>query len=220
MCDWIAEVISNSGNDNIFYALGNEPELWSDTHRDVFPNENTYDDATNYFLKYSMMMKSRFPDKKILAPVVSGWWFYWNSVAEHSDKAAHGGIDFLPWFLQTVKTFVQNNSVELIEYFAFHYYPSGLYNNNVDAATCAKRLRATRSLWDTNYVDESWIGTDSWPSNWDQPNRNCVMLIPRMKQLLADHYRDIPLALTEYNFGANDHINGGLAIADVLGIFG
>jgi hypothetical protein len=41
-----------------------------------------------------------------------------------------------------------------------------------------------------------------------------------MKQWVADNYPDTKLAITEYNWGALDHINGALAQADVLGVFG
>ncbi|HYD49597.1 MAG TPA: hypothetical protein VEB21_14675, partial [Terriglobales bacterium] len=73
--------------------------------------------------------------------------------------------------------------------------------------TQALRLRSTRSLWDPSYVDESWIG-------------EAVRLIPRMRAWVDTHYPGTKLAVTEYNWGALEHINGALAQADVLGIFG
>jgi hypothetical protein len=88
-----------------------------------------------------------------------------------------------------------------------HYYPEGVYNDNIDPATAAHRLRSTRSLWDKTYVDESWIG---------EP----VNLISRMKQLLAEHYPGTKLGISEWNWGADKTLNGALAIADVLGGFG
>src|ERR1019366_2353802 len=44
--------------------------------------------------------------------------------------------------------------------------------------------------------------------------------IPRLQQIIAQNYPGTKLALTEYNFGALDDINGALAQADLLGIFG
>jgi hypothetical protein len=81
------------------------------------------------------------------------------------------------------------------------------------AATQALRLRSTRSLWDPAYVDESWISTTS-------PDGVAVGLIPRMKEWVTTDYPGTKTAITEYNWGALDHINGALAQADVLGIFG
>lgn len=62
-------------------------------------------------------------------------------------------------------------------------------------------------MWDPTYTDESWINTQ-------------VRLIPRMKELVAAEYPGTKTAITEYNWGALDHINGALAQADILGIFG
>jgi len=70
-----------------------------------------------------------------------------------------------------------------------------------------RRNRSTRSLWDPNYVDESWIGDK-------------VDLIPRMKSWVASYYPGLKTGITEYNWGAENHINGATAQADVYGIFG
>jgi hypothetical protein len=69
------------------------------------------------------------------------------------------------------------------------------------------RNRSTRSLWDTNYVDESWINS-------------IVKLIPRMKSWVAAYYPGTKIGVTEYNWGAESHINGATAQADIYGIFG
>ena len=62
-------------------------------------------------------------------------------------------------------------------------------------------------------MDESWIGGAGWESG-------IVRLIPRMKDWVTANYTGTKLAITEYNWGALDHINGAVAQADVLGIFG
>jgi len=85
---------------------------------------------------------------------------------------------------------------------------NGVFSSSAgDADTQALRLRSTRALWDESYTDESWI---------DEP----VRLIPRLQEWIADNYPGTRLAITEYNWGALDDLNGALAQADVLGIFG
>ena len=46
------------------------------------------------------------------------------------------------------------------------------------------------------------------------------MLIPRMKNWVAAMYPGTKIGITEYNWGAENHINGATAQADILGIFG
>ena len=96
----------------------------------------------------------------------------------------------------------------LLDYFTYHIYPQGGDGgNDVSTSTQLLRNRSTRSLWDTNYVDESWIGS-------------VIKLIPRMKAWVAAYYPGTKIGITEYNWGAEGHINGATAQADVFGIFG
>ena len=46
------------------------------------------------------------------------------------------------------------------------------------------------------------------------------MLIPRMKNWVATYYPGTKIGITEYNWGAESHINGATTQADILGIFG
>ncbi|MCB0156231.1 MAG: hypothetical protein KDF65_15650, partial [Anaerolineae bacterium] len=64
-------------------------------------------------------------------------------------------------------------------------------------------------------TDESWIGGNDQPEEWRQ-----VRLIPRMHEWVNANYPGTKLALTEYNWGGLEAINGALAQADILGIFG
>jgi hypothetical protein len=57
------------------------------------------------------------------------------------------------------------------------------------------------------YLNESYIG-------------DFVNLIPRMKGWVSGSYPGLKIGLTEYNWGAESHINGATAQADLLGIFG
>ncbi len=142
-----------------------------------------------------------------MGPVTCCWYFYWDSMAGKVDKLSHGNEDFLPWFLHRMADYEQENGQRLLDVLDVHYYPEGVYNDDTSPSLAAQRLRATRSLWDRKYKDESWI---------EEP----VFLIPRLIELIADTYPGTKLAITEWNFGAEETMNGALAIAEVLGIFG
>src|SRR4030095_10153491 len=71
-----------------------------------------------------------------------------------------------------------------------------------------RRNRSTRSLWDPAYTDETWINDK-------------VRLIPRLKTWVNSYYyAGTPVGITEYNWGAEGHINGATTQADIYGIFG
>src|SRR5207248_4114337 len=92
--------------------------------------------------------------------------------------------------------------------FSVHYYPQGgEFSNDTSTNTQLLRNKSTRSLWDPNYTDQSWINS-------------VVQLIPRLKSWVNTYYPGTLTAITEYNWGAESHINGATTQADILGIFG
>ena len=97
----------------------------------------------------------------------------------------------------------------LVDVLSVHFYPQGgEYGDDVSTSTELLRNRSTRQLWDPNYTSESWIGAP-------------VYLIPRLKSWITNYYyAGTPVAITEYNWGAEGFINGATTQADIYGIFG
>jgi hypothetical protein len=203
-----------------FYNLDNEPMLWGDTHRDVHPAPTSYDEMRTRTWAYAAAIKSSDPSAATLGPAEWGWTGYFWSALDAApggawwnnpqDRLAHGNVPLTSWYLQQMRAYEQQHGTRILDYLDLHYYPqaNGVSLSSAGgASTQALRLRSTRSLWDPTYVDESWIG-------------EAVRLIPRMREWVAADYPGTKTAVTEYNWGAVEHINGALAQADVLGIFG
>jgi hypothetical protein len=207
-----------------FYSLDNEPDIWHATHRDVHPGGASYEELRDRTYEIGAAVKAADPGAATLGPVGWGWNSLFMSGHDQEtcsrlggscwgnppDRAAHGGVAFAEWYLAQMQAYEQDHGVRVLDYFDNHWYPQGsgvAFGNGDDPATNALRLRSTRNLWDPAYVDESWINTQT-------------RLIPRMREMVAANYPGTKTAVTEYNWGALDHINGALAQADVLGIFG
>ncbi len=216
---WVNHLVSRYGaaaNGGVmFYNLDNEPMLWPSTHRDVHPALTTYDEMRDRTYQYAAAIKAADPGAKTLGPVVWGWCAYFYSALDEcspngSDYQSHGQVGFVEWYLRQMRAYEQQHGVRILDYVDAHIYPqiSGVYSENLGSASVqAARLRSTRSLWDRTYTDESWIA---------QP----VYLIPRMREWVDTNYPGTRLAITEYNWGALGYMNGALAQADLLGIFG
>lgn len=218
--EWIAHLNDSFGAADEggvrFYNLDNEPMLWHHTHRDVHPGRTSYDEIRDLTYQYGAAIKEADPAAQTLGPVAWGWPAYFFSAADGDwwisapDRAAHGGVAFVPWYLQQMAAYEDAHGVRILDYLDLHYYPqqSGVALQGVgSAATQALRLRSTRALWDESYVDESWI---------DEP----IYLLPRMRDWVDANYPGTKLAITEYNWGGLEHINGAVTQAEVLGIFG
>jgi hypothetical protein len=165
------------------------------------------------WLDYASMVKTNDPNALILGPEEWGWsgYFYSGYDQQNSgnhDRANNGGWDYMPWLLNQLHQHDTNAGTRLLDYFTLHCYPQGgEYGNDVSTSMQLLRNKSTRQFWDTNYVDQSWIS-------------QVVMLIPRMKNWVASYYPGTKIGITEYNWGAESHINGATAQADILGIFG
>ncbi|MBN2002203.1 MAG: endoglucanase [Anaerolineae bacterium] len=219
---WIQHFIATYGtaaNGGVqFYNLDNEPMLWNSTHRDVHPEPPTAAELRDKTYAYASAIKAADPTAQTLGPVVWGWCNYFCSASAgccSPDAGTTGDRGrFVEWYLEQMHAYETDHGTRILDYLDVHYYPaaSGVALRDAgSASTQALRLRSTRSLWDPTYHDESWIEDTT-----DEP----IQMIRRMKQWVADNYPGTKTAITEYNWGALNHINGALAQADVLGIFG
>jgi len=96
-----------------------------------------------------------------------------------------------------------------VDYLDIHFYPqaSGVFSNQEDPKTVALRMHATKSLYNSGYVDESWINLQ-------------INLIPRMKDIISRNCPSVGFAITEYSFGDDTLPSAASATAEALAIFG
>lgn len=226
---WMQHVVNTHGPASAgglrYWGLDNEPSIWHTVYWDVKPEGARASEMRDKMVDYATRIKTVDPGAQVLGPEEWGWdgFFYsgydqqrwgrnlcqgWNC----PDRVAIGG-DYVPWLLAEMRAAeIANGGTRLLDMLTLHIYPQG---GEVDGSLAAqtttamqlKRNRSTRALWDVNYVDESWINTQ-------------IRLIPRMREWVAANYPGTKLGLTEYDWGAEGHINGATAEADLLGIFG
>jgi hypothetical protein len=200
------------------YILDNEPMLWHETHRDVHPEPVSYKELLARTIAYATEIRRADPDAVIAGPALWGWLAYFGSAVDHvaqpahPDRDAHGGVPLLPWWLGKLAAHERRTGTRLIDVVDVHFYPQGDdlgigAEGRTDAATAALRLRSTQSLWDPEYEDESWIAEK-------------MRVIPRIQAWIAEQYPGRGLSIGEWNFGAENHMSGGLAVAEALGRFG
>lgn len=212
--DWVTDLVSRFGSAAdggvAYYALGNEPGLWNESHHDFHPDPLTYDELWTKGRDLAAAVKAADPTAQVLGPVEWGWPNYFCSTADDPDngcgpdspdRAQHGGTDLSSWYLQQFAKHEQQTGARLLDYFDLHYYPQGSYRPATDV---------TRSLWDPSYKDPSWIDER-------------IHLLPRMQAWVDDNYPGTKTSLSEYNMGLD--VTSSLRLqnviqADTLGIFG
>ncbi len=219
--DWVHYLTTKFGTGAkgvTYFAMDNEPDLWSTNHTDIHPVQTSYDELLKEFTTYADAVKAVDPSAKILGPVVSGWTAYQfsgldagsDNYATHADRQAHGDTPFLEWWLQQVALHDSSIGKRTLDDLDVHYYPQAPNVSSAhaaDPATQAMRIRSVRSLYDPTYIDESWIS---------QP----VDLIPMLRAWINKSYPGTGISISEYNFGGEYDASGAVALAEVLGIYG
>ena len=206
-----------------FYLMDNEPSLWCETHRDVHPIGPMMDEIKNTIIDFGAKVKATDSAALVVGPEEWGWpaYFYsgydWQWAGAHNnynpaafpDRGAHSGMDYLPWVLDQLHQHDAQTGQRSLDVFTVHWYPQGgeAFSDDVSPTMTALRNRSTRSLWDLNYTDQSWINSK-------------VFLIPRIRGWVNQYYPGLQIGVTEYNWGAEGFINGATTQAEVLGIFG
>jgi hypothetical protein len=217
---WVQHMVATFGGAAAggvgYYILDNEQSSWYDTHRDVHPVGPHATEILGDTLRFANMIHAADPAAKVVAPEEWGWWAFQYSgydqqYAENNNYCCYpdqvnqmGGKLYYPWLLSQWK--LAGHPVDVV---SAHYYPSdGEYSNDVSPAMQTLRNVSTRELWDKSYQAPAWGG-------------DVVALIPTLTNWVNKYYYSgTPIAITEYNWGADNDINGATAQADILGIFG
>jgi hypothetical protein len=215
------------------YSLDNEPSWWDLNHRDVHPLPFTYDEVTENGIKVARAVKAADPTAEVSGPVLDYWYTYFyskkdlasvkgtwpNITYDFSDRTSHGNLPFLDYYLKTFKAAqdADPNHTRLLDYLDLHtYFAAG--NAGLNPAGTSEQQKAvldsTRVFWDPTYTDERLRDPDNYARTIPP------MMIRRMKQWVAKDYPGTKTAITEYNWGGEEHISGAVAQADILGIFG
>jgi Glycoside hydrolase family 44/Immunoglobulin domain len=204
------------------YSLDNEPSLWPSTHVRIHPAATTVKEIVAKGVDTAQMVKRIDSSAEVFGPALYGVNAYvsfqaapdWNAA-----KTAGNYTWFLDYYLAEMKKAGATAGKRLLDVLDLHLYSEQRGGNervtdstNFNNIDCNKaRLQAPRSLYDPTYLENSWVG-ENIP--WTMP------FITKAKASISSYYPDTKLSFTEYNFGGEGHISGGIAQADTLGAFG
>ena len=212
----------------LFFSLDNEPDIWHATHKEIQSDYNdnastprilTYTGFIDTTIVYAKAIKAVAPHALIFGPAVATYTGVTKLGRHPSPDPKYGSQNFFDIYLDRMRAASATAGVRLLDVLDLHFYPqngtsAGDVGNDYatqDAAMIQARVQAPRSLWDATYNDGSWV---------TNVTNGPIRLIPRMREQIAAHYPGTRLAITEYYYGRGGDISGGVAQADVLGIFG
>lgn len=225
MDEYVNYLVANLGDSTTLtgikgYSLDNEPALWSSTHSLIQTSPLNCTTLMEKTIALAKAVKAVDKNAEIFGPALYGMNGYdtlqnapdWESIKENYSW-------FIDYYLSVMKKAQSDDGTRLLDVLDIHYY-SEAYATGCSRITectdyshieCNKtRMQATRTLWDSTYIENSWIGL--WKKQY-------LPLIPTIQASINTYYPGTKLSLTEYNFGGGDHISGGIAQVDALGVF-
>lgn len=199
----------------LFYCLDNEPALWASTHEAIQREPVSYKEVADKNIEFAQAIKSAAPKAEVFGFVGYGYNAFIN-LQDAPDSRTNGV--FIDYYLKRMAKAEREFGKRLVDVLDIHWYPEAKDNpgNRItsesgDAEIARARVQAPRSLWDDGYIENSWI-TDVT----GEP----VCLLPWLFEKIDKNYPGTKLAISEYYFGGSNHISGGIAQADFLGIIG
>lgn len=212
----------------IFFSLDNEPDGWHLTHKEIMSDVGddanalrlqTFDGFISTTIDYARAIKDVAPDALVFGPAVATWAGVVTLGRYPSPDPVHGNTNFLDLYMTRLRAAEAAAGHRLVDVLDIHWYPyvytqAGEITNDYavqNEAMIERRLQAPRSLWDPTYNEDSWVsGVTAGP----------IELLPRLRRDIAARNPGMKIAITEYYYGRTGDISGGIAQADVLGIFG
>lgn len=204
------------------YSLDNEPGLWFDTHSRLWghtPVSVTY--LMDKSIGLASLIKEMDPNAEVFGPASWGITEFENLQFAPDWEQVRGNYPtFIDLYLGRMRAKEQETGKRLLDVLDVHWYPQGNnngispFNNGTDYETNKVRMEMTRSLWDSTYIENTWVGNDPFKVEQFLP------FIPKMHKHIDNYYPGTKLGITEYAYMGMGHASGGIAQADALGIFG
>jgi len=209
---WLEKIKSKATP--VWYILDNEPDIWSGTHARIVPKPFTYAQIVANNIEYGTAIKAVAPNA-----LVFGWSSYgWGGYRNFQGASDANGRDFTEFYLTSMNDAEKKVGKRILDVLDLHWYPEArgggvrICEGEDKPGTAEARIQAPRSLWDSTYVEQSWIA--------DSIGKKPIMLLPRTNEQIAKCYPGTKFAINEYNYGGGKVISGAIAQADVLGIYG
>ena len=199
------------------YFLDNEPENWVERFPSAVSEKVTADELVEKSARLASAVKKIDPTALVYGPSVSGIEAYTN-LKNSADWENHNREYswFIDYYLMKMNEASRLAGTRLLDVLDVHYHTeatNGLFEqviNGTDEFSNNTRMQATRLCLDCTYTENSTIAI---------LHTQHLPLLPTLEASINMYYPGTKLSFSEYNFGGGDHISGGIATADTLGIF-
>lgn len=199
------------------YFLDSEPEYWNERFNILKPDQLTAQELMSKSIQLSLTVKNIDPDAVVFGPSVRNISSYVNMNNSNDwQNYSDNYTWFIDFYLSSFYEAEKQSGRRTLDVLDLHYFTEAytmvgtpvIIGN--DTLSNSERIQSVRTLWDSTYTENS------------SPvllNKQHTPIIPTVQASIRMYYPDTKLSFSEYSFGGGSNISGGIAQADVLGIF-
>jgi hypothetical protein len=172
---WFTKLSLNK-NKLLYWSMDNEVEIWSGTHDDVMPVQESAESFMQRYFAVAKKARQQFPEIKLLGPVPANEWQWYN----WQGGISQGGKNYawLEYFIKRVAEEQQASGVRLLDVLDIHYYPG--------SSNTQELVQYHRVYFDKNYVYPEANGVKNVTGSWDN-SQNKEYIFERCKAWLEQY---------------------------------
>lgn len=200
------------------YFLDSEPDKWAENFSVLGLDQITPDELLYRSAELAYAVKTIDNKAFVFGPSVSGLQGCIN--LNNSDAWGSRSDNEYSWFIDNYLSYMYMRGDQvgyrLLDVLDLHYYTEALTPVGIPVLTSsdefsnAYRMQAVRTLWDSDYTENSVSVL---------MNKQFTPLIPTLQASIRMNYPGTRLSFSEYDFGGGDNMSGAIAETDVLGTF-
>lgn len=202
------------------YFLDSEPDKWAERFSVLGLEKITPGELVERSAQLASSVKTIDSGALVFGPSVSGLQGCINLNNADAWSSRTGADKEYSWFIDYYLDFMRRkeneSGVRLLDVLDVHYFTeattpmgSSVLTGTDDEAR-AYRMQSVRTLWDSDYTENS-------PTVL--LNKQFTPLIPTLNASIRINYPGTRLSFSEYDFGGGDDMSGAIAQIDALGTF-
>ncbi len=159
-----------------YWNMDNEPEIWSGTHDDVMPTQESAESFMQRYFAVAKAARAKFPGIKLVGPVPANEWQWYNWIGGIQVEGQN--YPWLKYFIKRIAEEQQESGIRLLDVLDVHFYPS--------SQTASQLVQYHRVYFDKNYVFPEANGVKTVNGGWDN-SINKEYIFERCRQWLNEY---------------------------------
>jgi hypothetical protein len=195
-----------------YWNTDNEADIWGGTHDDVYPDGVEFEDFFQKYVHGTKLMRQMYPDIKIVGPVFTNeWqWFNWES-SPLTDPATGTRYNLTEYFFKRLAQAEDSLGLQLLDIYDLHWYP--------EATAPAEVVQLHRVLFDDTYIDPNGNGIHRLNGGWE-PTTPSTHIMKRARDWSMEYLgREVGMGMTEYGRQTSNQSLSAINYASFLGTF-